>query len=201
MANIELGAFKQVFDQTKAAQDLTNTKLDAAKTVLDTLATENKLDAVRALIEALNGLVATDDTLTQAKDALDLLCDVDFATDTELQEVTAALANVLIALTAIKNTDGIKKIVDALPSGTNTIGAVVPKDSEGNEIFTEEKPGQVQINGSLYELRGLLANRPDANAENILPGKTLYWAVDDGWVYASNGTAWKKVVEVGAWKD
>ena len=48
-------------------------------------------------------------------------------------------------------------------------------------------------------IRGLLADRPDANAEKVVPGVTLYWAVDDGWVYASDGSVWKQVVEVGAW--
>lgn len=65
---------------------------------------------------------------------------------------------------------------------------------------SEAEPWEVQLNGSIIDLRGLLANRPAANAPAITPGVTTYWAVDDGWVYVSDGTNWHKTVEVGAWQ-
>ncbi len=73
------------------------------------------------------------------------------------------------------------------------------------KYLLHRKPdGEVTENDPLlvrdaHQLRGLLANRPDPDATEITPGVTLYWAVDDGWIYASDGTTWKQVIPVGAW--
>ena len=67
---------------------------------------------------------------------------------------------------------------------------------KANQTSGDQK---VTLSGTIDELRGLLADRPAPDAEGIVPGKTLYWAVDEGWVYATDGTVWHRVVEVGAW--
>lgn len=69
----------------------------ATEATLATLATETKLEAVRVLLASIAA--------------------EDFATET-------TLAALLVALVAIKDTAGIKKITDALPAGNNNIGDV-----------------------------------------------------------------------------
>ena len=79
---------------------------------------------------------------------------------------------------------------------------ILGKDPLGKAKYanvTESGDLRVQLSGTIDELRGLLADRPAPDAEGIVPGKTLYWAVDEGWVYATDGTVWHRVVEVGAW--
>lgn len=75
-------------------------------------------------------------------------------------------------ITAIKDTTGIKKITDALPTGTNNIGKV--------NVAIDER-----------ELRGKAANKPAANA---VPIGATYWSVDTdpnaNSIEVSNGTSW-----------
>lgn len=73
-------------------------------------------------------------------------------------------------LTQIKNTDGIKKITDPLPAGTNKIGRVV-------------------IDGNTMEHYGTsLSHRPPAN---IVPIGSIFMIVGDfDTIYQSNGTEW-----------
>lgn len=67
---------------------------------------------------------------------------------------------------------------------------------KANQVSGAQK---VQLSGNIDSLRGLFANRPEADAEGITPGRTTYTAVDDGWVYVSDGAEWRKWLEVGTW--
>lgn len=80
---------------------------------------------------------------------------------------------------------------DGSPSEHPYIG----RDSNGDGIVDIV---DVEVQDS-RSLRGLLENRPAPDAEGIIPGVTFYWAVDEGKVYASDGTQWKVVVEVKPW--
>lgn len=75
-------------------------------------------------------------------------------------------------LTAIRDTAGIKKIADALPAGTNSIGKVI--------LSTDER-----------DLRGKAANKP---AANTVPIGATYWSVDTDphadLIEVSDGTSW-----------
>ena len=74
----------------------------ATQTTLATLATEAKLEAVRVLLASLDGK--------------------DYATQTTLVAANTKLDTIDAVLDSIKDTDGIKKITDPLPAGTNTLG-------------------------------------------------------------------------------
>ena len=76
------------------------------------------------------GTTTDADTADTAIGILKALKGKDFATQT-------TLAAALTELTAIKDTDGIKKIVDALPAGTNEIGEVV---ISGDETLPSSAP-------------------------------------------------------------
>ena len=56
-----------------------------------------------------------------------------------------------------------------------------------------------QISKNVESLTGLLANRPAPDAAGVIPGTTTYTAPDDGWIYVSDGTQWRKWLEVGKW--
>lgn len=78
---------------------------------------------------------------------------IDPATDSSVQAITTAL-------TAIKDTDGIKKIVDALPIGTNEIGKVAQGTkaaaSAAWPIYLVDNSGNVigvVLDGAVYRLR------------------------------------------------
>lgn len=75
---------------------------DAIKTQLNALASEEKLELVRELLEDINGSTATEETLATAKGVLDSLNAKDFATDTTLASVKAELELVKAELEAIK---------------------------------------------------------------------------------------------------
>jgi len=92
----------------------------ATETTMQTLATEatlidsyNKLDSLEAkdfATETTQQTLATEDTLIDAYNKLDSLEAKDFATEA--------------TLSSIKDTDGIKKITDALPIGDNVLGRI-----------------------------------------------------------------------------
>lgn len=76
--------------------------------------------------------------------------------------------------------------------------------TETGMVFKKEGdvPVLVSVNSPLpvrdyRSLQGLLANRPAPDAPEVVVGETTYWAVDDGWLYVSDGTEWKQVLEVG----
>jgi len=101
------GAAKMMAEEGKIAD------LATLKTFLEVLGTTADADSLNTMIGLLKNLKGKD-----------------FATQTTL---AAALAE----LTAIKDTDGIKKIVDALPAGTNEIGEVV---ISGDETLPSSAP-------------------------------------------------------------
>jgi hypothetical protein len=75
---------------------------DAIKTQLNALASEEKLELVRELLEDINGSTATEETLATAKGVLDSLNAKDFATDTTLAQVKTELDLVKTELETIK---------------------------------------------------------------------------------------------------
>ena len=63
-------------------------------------------------------------------------------------------------------------------------------DHQGQPV-TPENPLPTTTNGSgALDLRGLAANRPDADAVSV--GST-YWAVDTGDVEVTDGTVWQEI--------
>lgn len=144
-------------------------------------ATETTLEAARVLLASLDGkdyatqttlaTLATEATLEAARVLLASLDSKDFATET----TQAAMAVVLSALetkvateatlASIKNTDGIKKITDPLPAGTNEIGKIaqgtkaaaadgwpqVLYDASGNPVTVTDDAGvfRLEIGGKV----------------------------------------------------
>ncbi len=157
---------------------------DALATLLTKAGFDAKADVtLSALRDALRG--AGSKTLTDLATALGTLNSKDFATETTL---AAILAKIIAApateakqnsletvLKAIRDTAGIKKIVDPLPAGTNKIG-------------------KVEVDGNTMEKHGLLSNRPAANS---VPDGFLYFAVDaesiDDKLCYAKGNGWKVV--------
>lgn len=84
--------------------------LDAA---LSTLATEAKLEAVRALLATIDADTSKLDVLLSTR-----------ASEVTLVAADTKLSTIDSVLDSIKDTDGIKKITDELPQGTQEIGAV-----------------------------------------------------------------------------
>lgn len=168
---------------TEDKQDSAITKLTsldgkdfATQTTLSTLATEAKLELVRALLETIDADTsvlagvdfATQTTLAAFKAAFDardlatqttlaavlvdtgqieaLLTTIDVdtsnldvllstrATEATLLSADGRLTTIDAVLDSIKDTDGIKKITDELPAGTQDIGSVRLRDILGNGI-------------------------------------------------------------------
>ncbi len=65
------------------------------------------------------------------------------ATETTLQTVSSYTDTIKIILQAMKDTDGIKKIVDALPVGDNLIGRV--KLTDGTDVAAIDADGSVVV--------------------------------------------------------
>ena len=87
-------------------------------------------------------------------------------------DLAALFTAIETILAAIKDTAGIKKIVDALPAGTNNIG-------------------KVTLDGSTKDLRGKAVDKPAANS--VAEG-TTYWSIDTdphaNAVEVSDGSDW-----------
>jgi len=87
----------------------------------------------------------------------------------DLEALFTAIETILLA---IKDIAGIKKIVDALPAGTNNIG-------------------KVTLDGSTKDLRGKAVDKPAANS--VAEG-TTYWSIDTdphaNAVEVSDGSNW-----------
>lgn len=124
----------------------------ATEATVATLATEAKLEAVRVLLNSINGK--------------------DFATEATLSAADTRLATIDAVLDSIKDTDGVKKITEALPVGTNTIGDVgliagtaeIGKVAQGTEaapagawpFYIVDNAGNVVgvvLDGSVYRLQ------------------------------------------------
>lgn len=94
----------------------------ATQTTLATLATETKLEAVRVLLASIDGKdFATQTTLAALLTAFNA---EDFASETTLALADGRLTTIDAVLDSIKDADGIKRINDALPAGTNLLGNV-----------------------------------------------------------------------------
>lgn len=144
---------------------------------LELLGKEATLSLIKAGIDAL----ITKDGATAAKqDALKAVVDSLDAKDYSTETTLAAL----------------KAVVDTIA----TTAAERATEATAQAILTKMDPAlPVSINGNIHSLQGLLADRPAPDAEGIEIGKTTYTAVDDGWIYVSDGTTWRKWLEVGAW--
>ena len=118
----------QYFSELNDAYEYLEGENGASKVMAETGAIVD-LETVKNLLAVL-GTIEDADSLNTMVGLLKNLKGKDFATQTTL---AAALAE----LTAIKDTDGIKKIVDALPAGTNEIGEVV---ISGDETLPSSAP-------------------------------------------------------------
>jgi hypothetical protein len=97
---------------------------------------ESNINLMNAVSAKVNESVLPDGAATEAKqisieekiDTIDTVLDSiaaeDFATETTLSTISGYINQLKTILTNIKNTDGIKKITDALPKGENKIGNV-----------------------------------------------------------------------------
>lgn len=122
------GASKMMAEEGKIAD------LATLKTFLEVLGTTADADSLNTLIGLLKNLkakdFATQTTLEAARALLETISGLDFAEETTLDALKTAIES-------IKSTDGIKKITDALPAGTNEIGEVV---ISGDETLTSSAP-------------------------------------------------------------
>jgi len=143
----------------------------------------NLLNESKTALKTENNNV--DITLSALKDAITKTG----VTVKTLADVVDALSNVTIG--------------SALPEGTNVVGAIVNKNSDGDEIFTETNPGVMQLSGSIVEigevtfavsggdtLRNTAANKPDAAAAHAVIPFCYYFSVDTGIVEVTDGTKW-----------
>jgi len=85
----------------------------------------------------------------------------DFATQTTLASADGRLTTIDAVLDSIKDTDGIKKITDQLPAGTNEIGKVAQGTraiaADGWPQYIVDSAGSqvgVVLDGSVYRLQG-----------------------------------------------
>lgn len=144
---------------------------DAIKTQLNALASEEKLELVRELLEDINGSTATEETLATAKGVLDSLNAKDFATDTTLASVKAELEQVRQLLTGVatenkleqarvlldtistkdfatsSNQDALKTVVDDLKSELLLVKSELAT-IKANQLSGEQK---VQLSGKIVE--------------------------------------------------
>lgn len=118
----------QYFSNLNDAYEYLEGENGASKVMAETGAIVD-LETVKNLLAVL-GTIEDADSLNTMIGLLKNLKGKDFATQT-------TLAAALTELTAIKDTDGIKKIVDALPAGTNEIGEVV---ISGDETLPSSAP-------------------------------------------------------------
>jgi hypothetical protein len=129
-ANTLIGLAKAL----KGKDFATQTTLEAARALLETISgldfsTETTLDSLKTFLEVL-GTTADADSLNTVIGLLKNLKGKDFAEETTLDALKTVVE-------AIKGTDGIKKITDALPAGTNEIGEVV---ISGDETLPSSAP-------------------------------------------------------------
>lgn len=112
------------------------------------------------------------------------------ATDAKLEQVRSLLSGVATE----------EKLEQARALLETISGKDFAKDDTLAQVKTELENIKAEIEAikASQTMRGLLADRPAPNAAGIIPGKTLFWAVDEGWVYASDAATWHRVVEVGA---
>ena len=90
---------------------------------LSTVATETKLEAVRALLATIDVDTSNLDVLLSTR-----------ATEATLAAADTKLGTIDGVLDSIKDTDGIKKITDELPAGTQDLGSIRLRDILGNGI-------------------------------------------------------------------
>jgi hypothetical protein len=128
--------------------------LDSGGTEIDP-ATESKLEAVRVLLNSLDGKdFSTQTTLAALLSAFNA---EDFASETTLAALNVNAADIETILTAIRDTDGIKKITDALPTGDNWIGRTKVGDGtdtaaiveiDGDKYLASGKPNVIDATNS-----------------------------------------------------
>ena len=122
------GASKVMAEEGKIAD------LATLKTFLEVLGTTADADTLNTTIGLLKNLkgkdFATQTTLEAARVLLETISGLDFAEETTLDALKTVIES-------IKSTDGIKKITDALPAGTNEIGEVV---ISGDETLPSSAP-------------------------------------------------------------
>ena len=208
-----LAALKASFD---AVDFSTETTLDSLLTAFNAedFATQTTLAALLAafngedfasqttlasLLSAFNGEdFASETTLAAFKAAFDSR---DLATQTTLALADGRLTTIDAVLDSIKDTDGIKKITDQLPAGTNEIGKVaqgtkaslanawptVVTDAAGNAISSQDDAGtrRLEIAGKV-SVTGA-SPPPSTNPATILAATPLSVGTHDTTFVIPNG--------------
>ena len=136
----------------------------------------NLLNESKTALKTENSNV--DITLSALKDAI-----------TKTGETVKTLADVVDALSNVT-------IGSALPEGTNVVGAVVNKNTDGDEIFTSENPGSIQLTGSIPEY-GWLSTDDEPTPDD--PTKMAFGIVIDVSTDTMstkywNGSLWKELI-------
>jgi len=132
----------------------------------------NLLNESKTALKTENNNV--DITLSALKDAI-----------TKTGETVKTLADVVNALSNVT-------IGSALPEGTNVVGAVVNKNTDGDEIFTSENPGSMQLTGSNLEVAAVV-NVAFAGTRQQLPDKACREVTiiakrgNTGYIYVGKG--------------
>ncbi len=145
----------------------------ATEDTLATLATEAKLEAVRSLVNSIDGK--------------------DFSTETTLAQAATDLAAIETLLTAIRDTAGIKKITDPLPPGTNNIGDV--------DVVSSALPAGAATEATLAAIRDTAGIKKITDAlpagTNLLGKSTISQGGNDASVNASNQLLVEAVLAAG----
>ncbi len=147
------------------------------------LATEAKLEAVRALLALLEGKDFATDTKAEAiRLLLASLDGKDFATDMKAEAIRLLLASL----------DGKDFASETTLAALETKLGLVKAELEAVKTMLTDgtAKGEVTLSGNIDELKGLAADRPAAAAGN--KGKT-YWSIDTGDVSVSTGTEWRSL--------
>lgn len=161
----------------------------ATETTLATLATETKLEAVRALlatIDADTSILSGVDYATQTTLAalLSAFNAEDFASETTLAAAKAVLDTIDAVLDSIKDTDGIKKITDPVVIGAGDAGIGRVKVWDGTEV------ADVYLDDGVNYLASGKNNKVDANNSSVAQlgsGGTFIGTATDVSNYASVG--------------
>ena len=178
----------------------TDTVLGQIKDALGPLATETKLEAVRALLAALNGKdFATQTTLAQVKQVLDALSGAvsTSAGQADIQQAIAALAGIVAKESTLGQAKG---VLDAISSGVASRGSeqtlaqvkgeleLVKAELQAMKANQLSGDAKVQLSGNIMEYYGAtVEQRPEATE---VPVGAAYMAVNTGDVWQSNGFEW-----------
>lgn len=142
---------------------------DSTGTLIDP-ATEDTLNDIKTRV----GEVSATPTANTLLERLKQIQDKDFATQATLALIDTKLGTIDSVLDLIKDTDGVKKIVDPLAAGTNRIGAVRLMD-ENDNIYDSVINNLIRR----LETRGSLCSADGANDLTVSSGGKAHFVLYD----------------------